>query len=153
MIEIFEAISDHYNADPLSVSDLTGIHLIEAPPETDYPYLVVGLVSNVPDFTFTEDQEELLIQFEIHSDNSSIRQVLEIFDLLKGDVQAGEGFDFLDLAINDHVTVSFVRGPAVPLRKDGVWTLVVTYTLLVEISASPSNRIATSFYSLMPLIM
>jgi len=64
---LFAAIITHYTTDPLAASDLTGMYNTEAPQDAVFPYAVFSLISDVPEWTFSEDFENVLIQFNIFS--------------------------------------------------------------------------------------
>jgi hypothetical protein len=54
-----------------------------APEGVEYPYVIFILVSNVPEKTFTEDYENVLIQFSLFSMASSSSEVEDMFTYLE----------------------------------------------------------------------
>ena len=54
-----------------------------APEGATYPYAVYLLVSDVPDPTFTEQLEDVVIQFSLFSNASSSSEVEDIYTALK----------------------------------------------------------------------
>lgn len=54
-----------------------------APDGTEYPYVVYLLVSDVPDNTFAENLEDVLLQFSLFSSASSSGEVEDLFTNLK----------------------------------------------------------------------
>ena len=55
----------------------------QAPQGMEYPYVVFMIISDVPDKTFTEDFEDILIQFSLFSSASSSGEVEDMFAHLK----------------------------------------------------------------------
>lgn len=54
-----------------------------APEGTDFPYVVYFVVSDVTDLTFTENYEDVLIQFSLFSNASSSGEIEDMFAHLK----------------------------------------------------------------------
>ena len=59
------------------------IYKHRAPDRTAYPYAVFLLVSDVPEMTYTEAFENVLIQFSLFSDASSSGEVEDLYTALK----------------------------------------------------------------------
>lgn len=135
MKELFEAIYAHYEATVLAAK-LTELYNTEAPPlsteEGDggsvFPYGTFSLVSDVPDWTFTEHFEDILIQFDFFSKAVLATEVLEAAEALE------DAFDFHDLAIAyPYTTVSLTQEVANLLpRVEGIWEYNISYRLLLE---------------------
>jgi len=151
MNDLFAAIITHYDADPLAVS-LTGMYNTEAPQEAVFPYGVFSLVSNVPDWTFSENFENCLLQFNIFSDKISPVEICALYDLLKGDVGVGTGFDFLDLPITDYEAISLVRENAILLRVENIWQYTVTYRILLRETGEAAKALTVGMYNLLGLL-
>jgi hypothetical protein len=68
-----------------SLSTLIGDRLFKgrAPENTEYPYVVFFVVSDVPDLTFTEDYEDILLQFSLFSSTSSTTEIEDMYAALK----------------------------------------------------------------------
>ncbi|MCK5601958.1 hypothetical protein KAR91_08820 [Candidatus Pacearchaeota archaeon] len=131
MKNLFESIYAHYLTDPLS-SSLTDLYNTEADDDSVYPYAVFSMISNVADFTFEEDFEDVLIQFNLYSDTSSVEEISDLFELLKGDTSLGEGFDFKDLNITDYGAVSLVRQNATLIKEEKIWGYSIVYEFKLE---------------------
>ncbi len=131
MTELFTAIYSHYSSDPLADS-LRGMYNTEAPQAAVFPYCVFALVNGVPEFTFTENFEDCLIEFDLFSKERSPVEICNLFTLLKGDTSLNTGFDFLDLAVTDYTTVSLVRGNSGLIRVEDKWKYNVQYQVLLE---------------------
>jgi len=54
-----------------------------APDGADYPYIVYFVVTDMPDRTFTEDYENVIIQFSLFSTASGTTEVEDMFTHLK----------------------------------------------------------------------
>lgn len=54
-----------------------------APQNATHPYIVYQVVSDVPDNTFAEHLEDVLLQFSIYSTSSSTSEIEDIFAALK----------------------------------------------------------------------
>jgi len=127
MKTLFQAIYATYEASDLAAS-LTGLYNTQAPADAVFPYSVYTLVSNVQDFTFTENFEDCLVQFSLFSDvMSDSTQVCDLFELLK------TAFDFLlDLGVAGYATISIVREIANLIKEKNVWHYAVTYRILLQ---------------------
>ena len=55
----------------------------QAPKGVDYPYAVFFVVSDVPDHTFTEDFEDVILQFSLFSMASGTTEIENMYDDLK----------------------------------------------------------------------
>lgn len=55
----------------------------EAPEGTEYPYTVYKIISNFPEYTFSEHFENTIIQFSSFSNKSSQTEIKNIFTDLK----------------------------------------------------------------------
>jgi len=54
-----------------------------APDNPDYPYVILSMISDVPEKTFTEDYEDVYIQFSLFSNSSSSTEVEDMYSHLK----------------------------------------------------------------------
>jgi len=54
-----------------------------APANAQYPYVVYAVVTDVPDKTFTEDFEDVIIQFSLYSTASSTTEIENMLTYLK----------------------------------------------------------------------
>jgi len=124
MTDLFKAIMIRYAAVPLA-SSLTGLWNTLAPQDAVFPYGVFSLISDVPDWTFSENLENILLQFNLFSKASDPVQICALYTLLK------TAFDFLDLTIDNYETVYMVRENAILTRIEDVWQYNVTYRILL----------------------
>jgi len=123
MKTLFDAISARWTA----IVGATPLYNTEADDEAPYPYGVVNIIDDTPDWTFTEDSENIMFQFNIFSDADADTTLLAIFELVK------TAFDKFDLVIAGVTTISLKRGPAYLQRVDGIWQVNVTYMIEYEI--------------------
>jgi len=151
MNDLFKSIYAHYAADPLAAA-LTDLYFTEAPPNAVFPYAVFSLVTDMANWTFTESFENCLVQFNIFSDTSSATEIGELFVLLKGDVAAGEGFDFFELVLDNFDTVSMEREMSNLVRVEKVWQYNVTYRCVLQYSGEVAHNVINKFlYNLMSI--
>jgi len=122
---LFTAIYNRYSASSLSAS-LSDMYHTRAPADAVFPYAVLSLISQRPDWTFTENYENCLIQFSLFNKESSFSAVGDEVDLLKG------LYDFFDLLVTYFSTISFVRETVHMLRIESVWQYIVTYRILLK---------------------
>lgn len=125
MTDLFAAIMVRYAAVPLS-SSLTGLWNTQAPQDAVSPYGVFTLISDVPEWTFSENFENCLLQFNLFSDENDPVEICALFELLK------TAFDFLDLTIANHETVSMIRENVILTRIENVWQYNVTYRIILQ---------------------
>lgn len=127
MTDLFIAIMNRYVEEAITLSDsLTGLYNTEAPQDAVFPYGVFSLISDVPDWTFSENFENCLLQFNLFSSKSSPVEICALFTLLK------TAFDFLELTIANYKTVSMIRENAIPTRVENIWQYNVTYRVLLQ---------------------
>jgi len=127
MNTLFTAIYTKYLASGLPAAGMTGMYNTEAPAGAQFPYGVFTLVSDVPDWTFSEDFENCLVQFSLFSSHkTSPVEICSLFELLK------TAFDFVDLAVSGYWGVSLTREMATLLRVDMVWQYTITYRVYLE---------------------
>jgi len=55
----------------------------QAPAEVTYPYIVYSLISDVPEYTFSEAYERAIIQFSLYSIASGTTEIETMFTYLK----------------------------------------------------------------------
>ncbi len=65
-------------------SDVGGrVYLDRAPQGAEFPYIVFFIVSDVPEKTFTEDYEDILIQFSLFSSSEGAAEITDMYADLK----------------------------------------------------------------------
>lgn len=126
--EIDTGIWSHYNASAaLKAALVNGLWDTNAPQSTNYPFGLFQIVSNTPNYNFSDDFEDTLIQFKLFSDDKSSSAELDVmFDALK------TTFDFAIITVTNHTTVSMIRQSAVKSKDENVWQYMVLYRLLLQ---------------------
>jgi hypothetical protein len=83
MDELLKAIITKISGSALSSAVGGRIYLDQAPEEKPgLPYIVFFIVTSVPEKTFTENFEDILIQFSIFSNSQSVAEISAIYDAL-----------------------------------------------------------------------
>lgn len=54
-----------------------------APDASDYPYAIFQIISDVPEKTFSEDMEDVVLQFRLFSDTSGSTEVENLYTYLR----------------------------------------------------------------------
>lgn len=108
----------------------------EAPEGTQYPYVVFSLISDTPEKTFTEDFEDIILQFSLYSISKGLAEITDMFADLK------TLFDEKSFAITGSTLVWMKRVNLVTMIDDittpegtiGVRHWAVDYNILTEAS-------------------
>lgn len=103
MNNLLTAIMTKTSGSALSSGVSGRIFLDRAPDNTDFPYVVFFVVSSVPDWTFTNNYEDTLIQFSLFSASESAVEITTMLNDLKA------LFDDCSLAITGDTLVWFRR--------------------------------------------
>jgi len=122
------ALLNHYNADANLVSILVnGLYDTNAPQGTQHPYGVFQMISDKPKYNFSDDFEDMLIQFKLFSKVSgSAVELGNMYDALIA------SFDFAVLTLDDYCTVSMTRENAIKTKIEDVWEYTVLYRLYLQ---------------------
>jgi len=121
MKELFTGIYSKYNGNEALKAAITGFYFTEAPQDAAMPYVVYNLVSNVPDWTYTEDMENSLIQFSIFDDHSSSTTINDIYEKLTA------LFDWCVLTIEGYSHIYMKREFNILTRGNDIWKYVIQY--------------------------
>ena len=126
--EIDAGIWSHYNASVVLKAVLVnGLWDTSAPQDTPYPFGVFQMISDVADYNFSDDFEDVLIQFKLFSDVSG--SSIELIGMFNALIKV---FDFAVMTVSGHKTVSMVRQTAEKLKIEDVWQYTILYRLLLE---------------------
>ena len=79
------------------------IYLDEAPDRATFPYCVFFIVSAVPNGTFTEDIDDVMIQFSLFSTSKGATEITGLYNKLTA------LFDDCSLTVTDALSLSFSR--------------------------------------------
>jgi hypothetical protein len=100
-----------------------------APQDTVFPYCTYHIIHDTYDYTFTDNMEDMIIQFSIFSSTSSSSEVMDIFEYLK------TLFDWKDgsLSVTGYRTVRVERLFATTdwVSEESLWFQVVQYRILL----------------------
>ncbi len=102
------------------------IYLDEARQGAELPYVVVSIVSNVPDDCFAKDGESVLVQFSLFSDSESVTEIGTMYTDLKA------LYDDCSLTITGYSLVWMRRQSLVTMYEDGVRHWVVDYEIIIQ---------------------
>ncbi|HUU40866.1 MAG TPA: hypothetical protein VMW42_07995 [Desulfatiglandales bacterium] len=103
-----------------------------APAGAEYPYAVYSLITDVPEKTFSEDYENVIIQFSLFSITSSTLEVETMLTYLKA-LYDECAFNITDATLiwmkRDNVVFQ-VEEHTTPTGTNQVWAYHVDYTIL-----------------------
>ncbi len=134
MNNLLTAIMTKISGSNLS-SDVGGrVYLDQAPDACEMPYIVFFIVSDVPDNTFEEFLEDILIQFSLFSSSSSATEITTMYTDLKA------LFDDCSFLITSNTLLWFKRshlttmvdGITAPTGTVGVRHWAVDYSILMQ---------------------
>lgn len=84
MNNLLDAVSDNVPSSSALYADVGGrIYLDDAPQGAQFPYIVVSIVSGVPNDTFTEKLDDVLLQFSLRSTSKSVTEIAKMYTDLK----------------------------------------------------------------------
>ncbi len=118
---LFTGLYNKYLSNAALKAAITGFYFTEAPQDAAMPYVVYNLVSNVPDWTYTEDMENSLIQFSIFDDHSSSTTINDIYEKLTA------LFDWCVLTIEGYSHIYMKREFNILTRGNDIWKYVIQY--------------------------
>jgi len=135
MLNLFKGIYGKLSGSALASHIGTRMYPGRAPEEAVYPYIVYIVVSDVPNLTFSEDFEDVVIQFSIFSDNASSTEAHNIYADLK------TLYDECTMTITSETLVWMIRQNAQLMvedhtTRDGliqVWHYAVDYYMMVKV--------------------
>jgi len=131
MTEIESAIWSKYNSDVALKAVLTGgFHNTEAPQNAQMPYGVFQIISAVPRLTFSEDQENVLVQIKLFSDKKSSSELNGMFSAIENT------FKFKTLTLTDYTGILCTRLGAIKSKFEDVWQYTISYLFLIEKNVS-----------------
>jgi len=123
---LFTGLYNKYNGDTDLKAAITGFYFSEAPQDAVMPYIVYHLVSNVADWTYTEDMENSLIQFSIFDDHSSSTTINDIYEKLK------TCYDWTALTVAGYSHIYTMREFNNLTRINDIWQENVQYRIEVQ---------------------
>jgi len=118
---LFTGLYNKYLSNAALKAAITGFYFTEAPQDAVMPYVVYNLVSNVPDWTYTEDMENSLLQFSIFDDHSSSTTINDIYEKLTA------LFDWCVLTVEGYSHIYMKREFNILTRGNDIWKYVIQY--------------------------
>ena len=118
---LFTGLYNKYLSNAALKAAITGFYFTEAPQDAVMPYVVYHLVSNVADWTYTEDMENSLIQFSIFDDHSSSTTINDIYEKLTA------LFDWCVLTVEGYSHIYMKREFNILTRGNDIWKYVIQY--------------------------
>ena len=76
---LFTGLWNKYNGNAALKAVVSGMYFAKAPQGTAYPYIVYHKISGRPDYTYTENMENVIFQFNIYDDHNGSTTVNDIF--------------------------------------------------------------------------
>ena len=124
---LFTGVYKKFNDDITGLkTSVTGLYLDRALQGTAYPYIVYHKISGRPDWTFTEDMENILLQFNIFDDHSSSTTVNDIFKKFKA------VYDWCSLDIVGWNSIYMKRELDNLTRDNDIWNYFLQFRLEIQ---------------------
>ena len=83
MKELIKGIFTKMSGSALSTSVGGRLFINPAPEGSEFPYVVVDVVTSSPEDAFSLDIEDTLVQFSIYSTDMSVVEIADIYELVK----------------------------------------------------------------------
>jgi len=126
MKELFTGLYNKYSGNEALKAAITGFYFTEAPQDAAMPYIVYHKISGRPDYTYTEDMENVLIQFNIYDDNSSSTTINDIYAKLTA------LFDWCTLTVLGWNSIYMKEEFGYLENMNDVWNYMVSYRLEIQ---------------------
>jgi len=123
---LFQGLWNKYNGNAALKAVVSGMYLTEAPQGTAYPYIVYHKIDGRPDYTYTEDMENVIIQFNIYDDNNSSTTINDIYTKLTA------LYDWCSLTISGWDSIYMKRELDNLTKENDVWNYFVQYRLEIQ---------------------
>jgi len=130
---LFQGIENHFSATTGSgfYNDISGrLYPNFAPQEGTFPYCVYFLVSDVDELDFSDEREDIAIQFNVFSESYSALEAGNLLESLK------TMFDNCDLTVTDWRHLQFQRNIVLPnndvTQRPPIHGYSVEYDVLLE---------------------
>ena len=134
------AIYTRYNADSVQ-KNLYKLYDTRAPLKAAFPYATFRLVSCVADNTMGSEGENILIQFNLFSEQKSAAQVEAMLEALKGQpAHATKGFDFCTLTVVDYTCLCVIRESITKLQVEKIWQYTVVYRIMLQYTGTGAGN-------------
>lgn len=123
---LFTGLWNKYNSNAALKAVVSGMYFTEAPQGTAYPYIVYHKISGVADYTYTEDMENVIIQFNIFDDHNSSTTINDIYTKLTA------LFDWCSLTVVGWNSIYMKRELDNLTKENGIWNYFVQYRLEIQ---------------------
>ena len=123
---LFTGLWNKYNSNAALKAVVSGMYFTEAPQGTAYPYIVYHKISGVADYTYTEDMENVIIQFNIFDDHNSSTTINDIYTKLTA------LFDWCSLTVVGWNSIYMKRELDNLTKENGIWNYMVGYRLEIQ---------------------
>jgi len=123
---LFTGLWNKYNSNAALKAVVSGMYLTEAPQGTAYPYIVYHKISGVADYTYTEDMENVIIQFSIFDDHSSSTTINDIYTKLTA------LYDWCSLTVVGWNSIYMKRELDMLTRDNDIWHYMCQYRLEIQ---------------------
>jgi len=123
---LFTGIWNKYNGNAALKAVVSGMYLTEVPQGTAYPYIVYHKISGVADYTYTEDMENVIIQFNIYDDSNSSTTINDIYTKLTA------LYDWCSLTVSGWNSIYMKRELDNLTKENGIWNYFVQYRLEIQ---------------------
>ena len=126
MQALFTGLYNKYNGDADLKAVITDLYNTEVPQDAVMPYVVYHKISGVPDYTYTEDMENVIIQFNIFDDHSSSTTVNDIYAKLTA------LFDWCTLTVAGWNSIYMKRELDNLTRDNDIWNYFAQFRLEIQ---------------------
>ena len=123
---LFTAIWNKYNGDTTLKAAITGLYLEEAIQTAVYPYGVYHKISGVPGYTFTEEMENVIIQFDLYDNSSGTTKINTAYTALTA------LFDWCSLSVTGWNSIYMKRELDLLNRENDIWHYFCQYRLEIQ---------------------
>jgi len=123
---LFLGIWNKFNSNAALKAAVTNMYFSEAIQTAVLPYIVYHKISGRPDYTFTEDMENVLIQFNIYDSNSSSATINDIYTKLTA------LYDYCSLTVTGWNSIYMKRELDNLTRENDIWNYFIQYRLEIQ---------------------
>ena len=123
---LFTAIWNKYNGDATLKAAITDLYLNKAIQRAVYPYGVYHKIGGVPNYTFTEEAENVIIQFDLYDNSSSATNINTAFSALIN------LFDWCSLSVTGYSHIYMKRELDLLNQENDIWHYFVQYRLEIQ---------------------
>jgi len=123
---LFTGLWNKYNGNAALKAAVSGMYLTEAPQGTAYPYITYHKISGVADYTYTEDMENVIIQFNIYDDHNSSTTINDIYTKLT------TLYDWCSLTVAGWDSIYMKRELDNLTKDNGIWNYFIQYRLEIQ---------------------